>query len=297
MKLVSIFWIVFIFLFLSMGCSEVNDNIVPPPTVGVHPEGFGDASSPNFHKFVFRESNWSFNLHECQQCHAADYTGGTTGQSCLGCHTEPTGPEACNTCHGVFANPEYIAPPVDLEDNSEVSARGVGAHFTHVYDTNSVSVNYGCFECHKETVGTDLFVHEHIAPPPAEMEFGEFAHSDSLGLEPTYDFTNLNCSNTYCHGGFKFGKSSSSNQWAYAEDYIVGNNFTPVWNSTTGKEAACGTCHGEIDENGDLITPQPKGHFGTFVITDCVNCHSSVVNSDGEIIDKLKHINKEINYP
>lgn len=282
MKLVSIIWIVFISLFLSIGCSEVNDNIVPPPTVGVHPEGFGDASSPNFHKFTFRENDWSFNLRVCQQCHAADYTGGKTGQSCLGCHTEPAGPEACNTCHGVFANPEYIAPPVDLEDNFEVSARGVGAHFTHVYDTNSVSVNYGCFECHQETAGNDLFVHEHIAPPPAKMEFGEFAYPDSLDVTPEFN-SDLTCTNTYCHGAFKFGD-------------IQGNSYNPLWNSTTGKEGACGTCHGEIDAEGNLVTPRPTGHSGSWTIEQCTICHSSVVDAEGNIIDKLKHINKQVDF-
>ncbi len=282
MKLVSIIWIVFISLFLSISCSEVNDNIVPPPTIGVHPEGFGDASSPNFHKFVFRENDWSFNLRECQQCHAADYKGGTTGQSCLGCHTEPAGPEACNTCHGDFANPEHIAPPVDLEDNSEVSARGVGAHFKHVYDTTSVSVNYGCFECHQETVGNDLFVHEHIAPPPAKMEFGEFAHPDSLDVTPEFN-SDLTCTNTYCHGAFKFGD-------------IQGNSYNPLWNSTTGKEGACGTCHGEIDAEGNLVTPRPTGHSGTWTIEQCTFCHSTVVDAEGNIIDKLKHINKQVDF-
>jgi len=292
MKLIVSILIVLFSLLFTFGCSEIKNDITPPPTIGVHPDGFGDASSPNFHKFVFRENDWSFNLTKCQACHAANYDGGTVGVSCLTCHTQPAGPEACNTCHGVFANPDFVAPPNDLEDNSDKSAKGVGAHYKHAYD-NNMSTNIGCFECHQQTLNNDAFVHAHISPPPAKMEFGEFTHSDSLGLSPKYDFTNLDCANTYCHGGFKFGKSSSENQWAYAEDYIVGNNYSPVWNSTTEKDAQCGTCHGEIDADGNLITPQPKGHFGSFLITDCVNCHSSVVNSDGEIIDQLKHIDKK----
>ena len=269
-------------LLVFLGCTEIQDEITPPPYVGVHPEGFGTASSPDFHKFVFANSDWSFNLTECQKCHAADYNGGTVGVSCLGCHTQPAGPEACNTCHGVFANPDFIAPPNDLEDNSDIGSRGVGAHYSHVYN-NSMSSNIGCFECHQQTTSEGKFVHTHIDPPPAKMEFGDFTHPDSLDLNPDYNFTDVTCSNTYCHGNFKFGN-------------IIGNNNTVTWNSTTEIEAECGTCHGEVDMDGNMVTPQPTGHFGAWTINQCVMCHSSVVDADGEIIDKLKHINKQADF-
>lgn len=294
MKSTAILVVILVSLLLSFGCSEIIDDITPSTDLTHHPEGFGDASSPNFHKFVFANNDWSFNLKECQSCHAADYNGGTVGVSCLSCHTQSNGPEACNTCHGNFADPTFIAPPNDLEGNSDSGSKGVGAHFKHAY-SNSLSTNIGCFECHQQTISDDKFVHAHISPPPAKMEFGEFTNSDSLGLPPNYDFANLECSNTYCHGGFKFDKNSSANSWAYVDtlDYIVGNNNTPVWNSTTGTEAACGTCHGQIIN--DELTPLPVGHAGEHKLTDCASCHPGVVNSDGEIIDKLKHINKEIN--
>jgi len=278
MKLYISSILILITLLMISSCSEINDDITPPPTVGVHPEGFGDASSPDFHKYVFRDNDWSFNLQECQSCHAADYSGGYTNQSCLDCHSQPKGPEACNTCHGVFANPNFIAPPNDLEDNSDKSARGVGAHFKHVYD-NEISTNIGCFECHQQPVGDDEYVHEHIDPPPAKMEFGDFSYPDSLDLVPVFN-DDLTCSNTYCHGAFKFG-------------VIEGNNYNPLWNSTTDTDGQCGTCHGEIDEEGNLITPKPTGHFGSYTITQCVMCHPSVVDAEGNIIDKYKHINKQ----
>ena len=276
--------ILLISLLFAFGCSEVQNDITPAPYTGVHPEGFGTPSSPDFHKFVFRNNDWGINLTECQQCHAADYSGGVTDVSCLGCHSQPAGPEACNTCHGVFANPDFIAPPNDLEDNSDIGSKGVGAHYSHVYN-NSMSTNIGCFECHQQTTSEGKFVHTHISPPPAKMEFGEFTHPDSLAINPDssgvpeYEFTDVTCSNTYCHGNFKFGN-------------IEGNNNTVIWNSTTEIEAECGTCHGRIIN--DNLTPLPVGHFGSFGKTSCVNCHPSVVDADGEIIDKLKHINKQV---
>ena len=200
MKFTTTLLLVTISLLFVFGCSEIKDDITPPTDLTHHPEGFGDASSPDFHKYIFANSNWSFDLTKCQSCHAANYNGGTVGVTCLGCHTQPAGPEACNTCHGVFANPDFIAPPNDLEGNSDNGSKGVGAHYKHVYN-NSLASNVGCFECHRsgpldgETISSDEFVHAHISPPPAKMEFGEFTHSDSLGLSPEYDFTNLDCSN------------------------------------------------------------------------------------------------------
>lgn len=294
MKFITKLLVVTVSLLFAFGCSEIRNDITPSTDFTHHPKGFGDASSPNFHKFVFADNNWSINLTFCQKCHAANYTGGTVGVSCLTCHTQPNGPEACNTCHGNFANPNFIAPPTDLEGNSGNGSKGVGAHYKHVYG-NTLSINIGCFDCHQQTISEDEFVHAHISPTPAKMQFSEIAFSDSLGIAPSYDFANLDCSNTYCHGGFKFAKSASANQWAYVDtlDYMVGNNISPVWNSTTGEEAKCGTCHGQMIDG--VLSPLPVGHSGDYKITDCANCHASVVNSSGEIIDKLKHINKEIN--
>ena len=111
------------------------------------------------------------------------------------------------------------------------------------------------------------------------MGFGDFSHPDSLDLVPT--FTNdLTCENTYCHGAFKFGD-------------IVGNNYNPLWTSTANTEGQCGTCHGEIDTEGNLITPKPTGHFGSWTKEQCSLCHPSVVNAVGDIIDPMKHINKQ----
>ncbi len=280
MKYTKTLLILLISLLFAFGCSEIKNDITPPVDLTHHPEGFGDASSPNFHKNVFVKNNWSFNLTKCQSCHTADYSGGTTGSSCLGCHTHPKGPESCNTCHGSFADPNFIAPPNDLEGNSDNGSVGVGAHFTHVYN-NSKSTNVGCFECHQQTTGTKAYVHAHISAPAAsDLHFGSFSHPDSLNVTPSYNSMDNTCSNTYCHGGFKFGD-------------IVGNNKTVTWNSTTNKEAECGTCHGKVDANGDLVTPLPTGHFGNYGISACANCHSSVVNSEGVIIDKIKHINKQ----
>lgn len=279
-----------------INCSEVKDDITEPEELqGVHPEGFGKFGSENFHSVKIQADNWD--MTGCMKCHAADYSGGLTGVSCLDCHTSNAGPEACNTCHGSFADGTKIAPPTDLSNNSSTSAKGVGAHTVHIYE-NNLSLPLSCGECHPgNESGSSNYVSAHIDGLPAEMLFGDIASSGPSS--PSYDYSNINCSNTYCHGNFVFYKDESENGFAYSDSVIVGNNFTPVWNIVDGSQGQCGTCHGEIDNDGNLVTPQPTGHFGNFSIDMCVNCHSSTFNfynsSDDFEINTSNHINGQVN--
>lgn len=252
-------------------CSEVVDEIAQPPVLeGVHSDGFGILGSENFHSFKIQASNW--NLENCQKCHAADYSGGIADVSCLGCHTISAGPEACNTCHGVFANEDRIAPPNDLNNNYATTAKGVGAHASHLYD-NKISLGVSCFTCHPGEVGSGNFVKAHIDGLPAEMSLSGYNNSD------------LTCSNTYCHGNFEFSKQDSENQWAYTDSVITGENFSPKWTLVDDTQAACGTCH---------LLP-PTGHLNSGndpEATTCTNCHPAAYNEDGSL-NKFTHINGE----
>jgi predicted CxxxxCH...CXXCH cytochrome family protein len=211
-------------------------------------------------------------LNQCSQCHGTDYSGGLVSSSCNTCHSGSNGPESCNTCHGDFSDESRIAPPKDLSDNIETSARGVGAHSTHLYD-NMVSAELSCTDCHPEVQTDDNYVFAHINGLPAEIAFGDLASQG--GSDPVYN-TDLSCANTYCHGNFDFNG-------------IMGNNFSPVWNIVDGTQGACGTCHGKDG------TPAPQGHFGNFEADDCVTCHSTTFNEDGSL-NKLTHINGEANF-
>jgi len=285
--------ILFIFLItlssvLFYNCSDVQDDIAPPTVVvGVHPDGFDKVNSANFHSFTLKANNWD--LTQCQKCHGADYSGGVTGVSCLTCHTESAGPEACNTCHGDFADENRIAPPNDLEGNSATTFKGVGAHSVHVYDS-ATSLGIGCYECHPKEVGNgDDYVKAHIDGLPAEIQFGTFASSGTGSPEYTADLT---CKNTYCHGDFAFQKSDADpdHAWIYTGSEITGENFSPKWTQVDGTQAACGTCH---------LLP-PRGHFFEGQDPEAqtcglVNCHESVYNEDGTLNPYL-HINGEKNF-
>lgn len=242
--------------------------------ISVHKAGIVSPSSEDFHGNFLKNTNWD--LSECKTCHNNDYSGGLVSSSCNTCHSGSNGPESCNTCHGNFEDESKIAPPRDLSGNTLTSAKGVGAHTSHLYE-NILSNEISCYECHPSSENTDNYVAAHIDGLPAEMAFGAFSSS---GLsEPSYN-SDLSCANTYCHGNFEFGN-------------IKGNNFSPVWNIVDGTQAACGTCHGKLNGDGNLI-PTPEGHFGEYTEDACIGCHPTAYNEDGSL-NKSAHINGEPN--
>lgn len=253
--------------------------------IDVHRSGIFNPTNPNFHGQFIRETNWDLTL--CSQCHATDYAGGLISPTCLTCHDDTGGPEACNTCHGNFSDPTQIAPPQGTNNETSTTAAAVGAHQLHLHGI-AIAQNVACNECH--IIPSEFQSAGHIdGSPRAELTFGAFTN---LGpSQAYYDFDELTCQNTYCHGNFEFLASESQYPFAYTGEKMEGNNFSPIWNKVNGTQAACGTCHGEINESGQLISALPKGHYGDFSITTCVTCHRSVVNENGEIIDPTKHIN------
>jgi len=247
-------------------------------TIAVHKDGISDPSSANFHGNAIKTSNW--NMQPCKTCHGSSYAGGVSSPSCKTCHTQPAGPEACNTCHGSKTDPTNIAPPRDTKHNTTTVSAGVGAHQTHLYNAQ-FSASLSCSECHK--VPQTPYTQGHMNGT-TDIAFGSLSSTNVAAL-PSYNFGTNKCSNTYCHGGFVFKKSNAgaAHDYIYTEDQITGNNFMPQWNKVDGSQAACGTCHGL----------PPKGHI-QLDIKFCVNCHGSVINEAGQIIDKSKHINGKI---
>ena len=125
-------------------CSEIQDEITQAPVLeGVHPDGFAKLGAENFHGTVLKTRNWD--MSGCKSCHASDFSGGLSGFSCNGCHTSADGPEACNTCHGVFADLTKIAPPSDLNNNFKRSQGGVGLTQLHFYK-NILGYPLVCFD-------------------------------------------------------------------------------------------------------------------------------------------------------
>ncbi len=276
------------FIAILNSCSEIQSEIPVSSGITLHKEGIKDPLSPNFHGKLVRDHNWD--LKVCQQCHAANYTGGTVRSSCLDCHSSPAGPEACNTCHGDFSNPLMIAPPRDLSGGISETLRGVGAHGKHL-GGNKIGAVVECNVCHIIPRGYSDAGHidESLS---AEIIFSGLATKGNTN--PSYQYEQISCSNTYCHGNFEFEKEQSPYKFAYTEDKMIGNNSSPVWNIVDGTFTKCNSCHGKSEYD-----PSPVGHISSSLSdlsnNPCANCHPGVIDYQGNIIDQAKHINGKIN--
>ena len=205
-----------------------------------------------------------FPLDGCQECHGADYTGGSSGVSCLECHIYSNGPQACNTCHGNFAgdpsDPLEQAPPADVSGDTSTTLISVGAHASHLTGVQYTD-GIDCHNCHElpsawnSSGHIDSIIH-------AEIVFSELAEAGDA--DPEWHRSSATCSNTYCHG-----------------------DATPQWTIVNGSQADCETCH--------AIPPsEPSEYHSWPSLQQCYYCHPSVIDNQGEIIGKDLHLNGEI---
>ena len=267
----------FVFLFMIMyhGCSELKDDLVTAPALGIHPADWLNPTEEDFHGKYIADSNWSF--QQCITCHGSDFRGGNSGASCFKCHT--SGPQDCNgVCHG-SANAPY--PPKALNGETSVTYLGVGSHNAML--TMDSTIRYAarveCNECHR--LVTSYSDSNHIIDNPdgiAEVVFGTLAKTPTGTIvpNPTWDRNTATCSGTYCHGNFKNGNVNAS----------------PIFNNPSS--VVCGSCHG----NPTTGNPLPGGTHPTgFTINQCFWCHGSVINQSGQIINKSRHVNGMVNQP
>jgi predicted CxxxxCH...CXXCH cytochrome family protein len=252
-----------------------------------HDAGFAVTTSSAFHGLFLRANN--FSMDNCQKCHGSDFAGnGSTQASCNTCHTQAAGPLACNTCHGSFTDPAKIAPPRDPAGNTSTDIITVGAHTTHLYENDLAVV--ACENCH--AVPNSNNVKNHFSSGPHAIVVFDSLAIHGIASNAAFNSNSGTCANTYCHGNFQFNKSDapSERQFAYTDNQMVGNNFTVKWTQLDGTQDACGSCHGTPD---GFISP--VGHIKVSK-NQCVACHSTVVDIDGNIINKAKHINGQINF-
>ncbi|MBI5488718.1 MAG: CxxxxCH/CxxCH domain-containing protein [Deltaproteobacteria bacterium] len=147
----------------------------------------------------------------------------------------------CGTCHGDSTS---AAPPLSLADETVTTARGVGAHRSHL-GSSDWHREVRCDDCH--IVPAELLSPGHIDTDlPAELTWSSIAVAD--GAVPAFD--GLRCANAYCHG---------------ATLLPGGSNTAPAWTTVDGTQAACGTCHG---------LPAGGGHPA---LVRCEQCHSAVM--------------------
>ena len=253
----------------------------------LHLTGVSDPTSPNFHgKYKFMSAaNW--NITNCQKCHGTDYSGGLVNKSCMNCHGKNNvpEPEACNNCHGSLTDPSRIGPPRGLNGDTANTSAGVGAHYAHLYravDEGSDSP-IGCSDCHSYPSGFSDPNHiDGVAG--AKIIFGDLSQTQtgSITPNPVFNRTLLTCANTYCHGNFNGGNTTTVAKW------------------NVPSSGACGTCHGK--GNGNPV-PTDATHEGINP-EDCANaCHSNIIESTKsgstyifKFKDKSLHVNGSVDF-
>jgi predicted CxxxxCH...CXXCH cytochrome family protein len=165
---------------------------------------------------------------------------------------------SCTACHGGGDSP---APPFDLSGESSTTARGVGAHRSHLAES-AWHGPVACAECHTVPAAYEDEGHVDDDPPEAELVWGDLA--SKAGAQPSFDGTG--CSNVYCHGGTLSG----------------GSNTTPAWTVVDGSQAACGTCHG--------LPPAPPHPQNP----RCADCHSEVMAAANDFAAPTLHIDGQV---
>ena len=261
----------------SGGIAQVNC-VTCHPALIMHQNDINNPSASGFHGKYIASKNWS--MASCILCHGSNYSGGLASPSCITCHKNTGGPEACNTCHGSFSNPALIAPPTDLSRNIDPKFAGVGAHSNHLMSPKTGAKTL-CNDCH--IVPASYSSAGHIDNTPHAELFFQKKNVYEIG-NASYDYATNKCSNTYCHGGFSFSKANSQYPFAYDAESITGNNYQPVWTKVDGSQIECGSCHGL----------PPAGHMDSS-LESCATCHIGVVDKYGKIIDATKHMNRKIN--
>jgi len=261
--------------FLLVKCSDLKQPIPTnlQPKLSVHPAEWLNKNSLVFHGLFIRNIGW--NLKNCQQCHGSDYAGGIANSSCLPCHEDT--PEDCIVCHGGVDN-RTGGPPEDIDGNTMIGTRSVGVHTAHL-DGASLTDGVECANCHIVPGSFDASGHVD-SDLPAEVMFSNLAVLNDAN--PIWDTSAESCSNSYCHGNWILSKMESRFQNVYSADEMRGNNSSPQW--TDPATAPCGSCH-------DL---PPAGH-SPFDLSLCNVCHSTVIDANGNIIDKSKHVNGKVN--
>ncbi len=265
------------------GCVDEQDSLPEATVAGarVHPDGWKQETSPNFHGKAIRANGWD--LASCQTCHGKQYNGGSSNKSCLTCHSKAEGPEDCATCHGSAVNP---APPEDLDGNTSTTVRGVGAHQAHLVIAGGTSGKIlACQDCH--VVPTALLDIGHI--DTTSVDRAEVVMNGALATmttgggtivpDPTYDTTTFGCSTTYCHGTFENGNLTN----------------VPIW--TNPATADCGTCHGDKTKTTtkEKALPKTLATGGTHPVgLECARCHTNI-DGNASFTNTQAHVDGTIN--
>jgi predicted CxxxxCH...CXXCH cytochrome family protein len=201
--------------------------------------------------------------NDCVSCHADVVDNSGTFVNPL-LHVNGVANVIGSGCVGCHGSGEESAPPRDTTGQVATTARGVGAHRTHVLGSEHFGP-VACNECHLVPATIDAVGH-YDTPLPAEVEFGPLAKTN--GVNPLWD--GVGCSNVACHGS---GLPNAN-----------GIHMEPVWTVVDGTQKSCLSCHG---------FPPSGTHPQSF---SCAQCHGAVIAPNAIFVRPDLHANGTINF-
>ena len=252
------------------GCSDLKDNIPSVPEVNTHGSGVFDSESPNYHvKSIAGSPNGMF---DCQECHAADFSGGITGVGCnipnchpaIGVHKEGITDPTSENFHGKYIRDRQWEMRTCRPCHAENYSGGL--------------VSPSCLECHIYPGGPENCTTCHGSStsnaPPKDLNGNTSATERGVGahqahLQGNEIGRNLTC--TECHnvpgGVYTPGHIDGDNQ---AE--VVMNN--PRANLITNDPSTS-----EYDPSLQLFVPDPNYNSAALSCSDTY-CHGFFKNGN-----------------
>jgi len=289
------------------GCSEETAR----PQREVHPEGWGDPASPNFHAEALEARGFRDGLAGCRVCHTSDTAGYQRAPGCF-------------TCHAGYPHPEGWINPLG-PDTITLHAKHLQDHNWNVrFCQNCHNADYRrqfthdgqltrtCYDCHSGGPEGCTVCHGGVNPgPPPDLKGQSDAEIVTVGAHQRHTQNNrlsisLTCNQCHIYPqafdaathidtatpgqaevvfGLLASDSGRTNpQWdrhreRCASVYCHGafangeQDNEPKW--TDGDQAECGSCH---------KLPPDSPHPGE---DNCSNCHRYA---------RSTHINGVVNF-
>ncbi|MBE0572268.1 MAG: CxxxxCH/CxxCH domain-containing protein [Ignavibacteriaceae bacterium] len=217
-RMIKILFKYFSFIFILIliaACSELNTDIPSVPKLNTHGDSLYNPTSPNYHpKTIAGSPN---GMYDCQECHAADFSGGVAK---VGCNT--------SNCH----------PSINVHVAGIVDPSSINFHGNYIKNNQWDMIS--CQSCHGAKYGG-----------------GEFKYSDGSSLSPTcldchtYVSGPENC--TTCHGSpTSNAPPTDINGNTSTSERGVGAHQIHLKGGDIGRNLTCTECH---NVPGGVYTP------------------------------------------
>lgn len=271
-KYIFLYLLAILFSVFVFSCSELNNDIPPAPEINTHGDSVYSPTSENYHpKTIAGSTN---GMYDCQECHAADFSGGTAK---VGCNTIDCHPTIAVHVNGVIdpASENFHGKYI-RNDQWDMS----GCQSCHAEDYSGGYVSPTCLDCHTYVGGPENCTTCHGSStsnaPPTDINGNSLTNERGVGAHQIHlkggDVgRNLTC--TECHnvpgGVYTPGHVDSD---LPAEVFM--NN--PRTNTITNDPSTS-----EYDPGLDLFVPSPAYNINDLTCSNTY-CHGYFKNGNLE---------------